>query len=230
MIPRRRRSSTSGTTGPRTSSGAAAAGWRTAWVRERPADSPLHRASRTTIRADLELRPLPSWRPGSLLLGSRRSRPDRAFTRYRSLAGAGARMHRRGRGRQPLGHWRTHGRRHAAGESARRPLDRRRVAMHGARRGRRSRRPVVDPARRSSSRRSRRSRHGTGATRIRLVADGRVRPDVLLTDIAMPGMSGVELAARLRALCPGLGCDDDRRPVQRRDRAGPRDDRRHRCC
>jgi CheY-like chemotaxis protein len=38
----------------------------------------------------------------------------------------------------------------------------------------------------------------------RLVADGRVRPDVLLTDIAMPGMSGVELAARLRALCPGL--------------------------
>ena len=38
----------------------------------------------------------------------------------------------------------------------------------------------------------------------RLVADGIVRPDVLLTDIAMPGMSGVELAARLRALCPGL--------------------------
>ncbi len=38
----------------------------------------------------------------------------------------------------------------------------------------------------------------------RLVADLRVRPDVLLTDIAMAGMSGVELAARLRALCPGL--------------------------
>jgi len=38
----------------------------------------------------------------------------------------------------------------------------------------------------------------------RLVADGQVLPDVLLTDIAMPGMSGVELAARLRALCPGL--------------------------
>jgi CheY-like chemotaxis protein len=38
----------------------------------------------------------------------------------------------------------------------------------------------------------------------RLVTDGQVRPDVLLTELAMPGMSGVELAARLRALCPGL--------------------------
>jgi CheY-like chemotaxis protein len=43
-----------------------------------------------------------------------------------------------------------------------------------------------------------------GQEALRLVADGRVRPDVLLTDIVMPGMSGVELAARLCALRPGL--------------------------
>jgi CheY-like chemotaxis protein len=43
-----------------------------------------------------------------------------------------------------------------------------------------------------------------GREALRLVADGRVRPAILLTDIDMPGMSGVELAARLAALRPGL--------------------------
>lgn len=44
----------------------------------------------------------------------------------------------------------------------------------------------------------------SGQEALRIVADGRVRPDVLLTDIVMPGMSGVELAARLCALHPRL--------------------------
>jgi len=39
---------------------------------------------------------------------------------------------------------------------------------------------------------------------LRLVVDGQVRPTVLLTDIEMPGMTGVELAARLLAVRPGL--------------------------
>jgi CheY-like chemotaxis protein len=43
-----------------------------------------------------------------------------------------------------------------------------------------------------------------GREALRLVAEGRVRPDVLLTDIEMPGMSGVELAARLCAIRPQL--------------------------
>ena len=43
-----------------------------------------------------------------------------------------------------------------------------------------------------------------GREALRLVADGRIRPTILLTDIDMPGMSGVELAARLTALRPGL--------------------------
>jgi CheY-like chemotaxis protein len=44
----------------------------------------------------------------------------------------------------------------------------------------------------------------TGREALRLVVDGQVRPTVLLTDIEMPGMTGVELAARLLAVRPGL--------------------------
>ncbi len=42
----------------------------------------------------------------------------------------------------------------------------------------------------------------SGPEAVRLVADGRVRPAVVVTDIEMPGMSGIELAARLLALRP----------------------------
>ncbi len=44
----------------------------------------------------------------------------------------------------------------------------------------------------------------SGRDALRLVADGRVHPSVLLTDIELPGMTGVELAARLAAMRPGL--------------------------
>lgn len=37
---------------------------------------------------------------------------------------------------------------------------------------------------------------------MRLVGDGRVRPAVLLTEIELPGMTGIELAARLLSLRP----------------------------
>ena len=43
-----------------------------------------------------------------------------------------------------------------------------------------------------------------GREALRLVAEGLVRPAVVVTDIDMPGMSGVELVARLLALRPTL--------------------------
>lgn len=41
-----------------------------------------------------------------------------------------------------------------------------------------------------------------GRAAFRLVAEGRIRPTVVVTDIEMPEMSGVELAARLLAVRP----------------------------
>lgn len=41
-----------------------------------------------------------------------------------------------------------------------------------------------------------------GRAAFRLVAEGRIRPAVVVTDIEMPEMSGVELAARLLAVRP----------------------------
>jgi CheY-like chemotaxis protein len=43
-----------------------------------------------------------------------------------------------------------------------------------------------------------------GREALRLVVGGIVRPHVVLTDIEMPGMSGIELAARLLAVRPGV--------------------------
>jgi CheY-like chemotaxis protein len=43
-----------------------------------------------------------------------------------------------------------------------------------------------------------------GRKALRLVADGEVRPTVLLTDLEMPAMGGVELAARMHALRPDI--------------------------
>ena len=45
---------------------------------------------------------------------------------------------------------------------------------------------------------------GDGREALRLVAEDRVRPAVLVTDIEMPGMTGIELAARLLALRPAF--------------------------
>jgi len=60
-----------------------------------------------------------------------------------------------------------------------------------------------------------------GREALRLVADDRVRPRVVLTDIEMPGMSGVELAARLLAIRPSIRIvmmtgDPDRAEAARR--------------
>lgn len=41
-----------------------------------------------------------------------------------------------------------------------------------------------------------------GRAAFRLVAEGRIRPTVVVTDIEMPEMSGIELAARLLAIRP----------------------------
>lgn len=43
-----------------------------------------------------------------------------------------------------------------------------------------------------------------GRDALRAIADGRVRPTILLTDIDMPQMTGIELAARVAALRPGI--------------------------
>ena len=43
-----------------------------------------------------------------------------------------------------------------------------------------------------------------GREALRLVADDRVRPAVVVTEIEMPGMTGIELAARLLAMRPAL--------------------------
>ena len=43
-----------------------------------------------------------------------------------------------------------------------------------------------------------------GRAAVRAIADGLARPTLLLTDIDMPEMSGIELAARVAALRPGV--------------------------
>jgi DNA-binding NtrC family response regulator len=60
-----------------------------------------------------------------------------------------------------------------------------------------------------------------GREALRLVAEDRVRPRVVVTDIEMPAMSGVELAARLLAIRPSIRIvmmtgDPDRAEAARR--------------
>lgn len=45
---------------------------------------------------------------------------------------------------------------------------------------------------------------GGGRAAVRAIADGVIRPAVLITDIEMPEMSGIELSARVAALRPGV--------------------------
>jgi CheY-like chemotaxis protein len=63
-----------------------------------------------------------------------------------------------------------------------------------------------------------------GRDALRAIADGRVRPTILLTDIDMPQMTGIELAARVAALRPGIRIvmmtgDPERAEAARRHRA-----------
>jgi CheY-like chemotaxis protein len=63
-----------------------------------------------------------------------------------------------------------------------------------------------------------------GREALRAIADGRVRPTVLLTDLDLPGMSGIELAARVAAMRPGIHIvmmtgDPERAEAARRHRA-----------
>lgn len=63
-----------------------------------------------------------------------------------------------------------------------------------------------------------------GREALRAIADGRVRPTVLLTDLDLPGMSGIELAARVAAMRPGIRVvmmtgDPERAEAARRHRA-----------
>lgn len=44
----------------------------------------------------------------------------------------------------------------------------------------------------------------SGGEALRLIAGGHVQAGLLLTDIDMPGMTGIELAARMVALRPGI--------------------------
>jgi len=44
----------------------------------------------------------------------------------------------------------------------------------------------------------------SGREAIRAIADGEARPSILLSDIDMPGMNGIELAARIRSLRPDV--------------------------
>jgi CheY-like chemotaxis protein len=60
-----------------------------------------------------------------------------------------------------------------------------------------------------------------GREAFRLVAEDRVRPAVVVTDIEMPGLTGIELAARLLALRPAIRivmmtADPDRAEAARR--------------
>ena len=43
-----------------------------------------------------------------------------------------------------------------------------------------------------------------GREALRAIADGRAKPTLLVTDIEMPAMGGIELAARAAALRPGI--------------------------
>ncbi len=45
---------------------------------------------------------------------------------------------------------------------------------------------------------------GSGRAALGAIADGASKPSLLLTAIELPAMTGIELSARVRALCPGI--------------------------